>query len=404
MAVDTAPDPKETTADAVSMKRRTTGDQDKGEGALVDGGGEAPNHNQDSPGRGHSVARAADEVVTAEGAATHKRSELGDGEKVLVWLCTATEEPKRIELDAVPDLVAHDQNFIWIDLINYTPDDLQGVAEKTRLDARAVHSTLSPWKRPRLDVFGDQFFVTVTIPELDFKAYQILARELDIFVGHNYLVSAHKTTLPFADHILTRAHQSPQLLHQDSAFMLYVILDEVLAYYEGIREDLQDAIETMEARALTAESEDYLKELQRFKRFAFATAQLAAHHQQIFITFLRPDFRWVTGEGVEAYFRDLESRFTRLNEALLAAKDGLNGAFDLYVSHIAHRTNQVIKTLTIVSTTLLPMSVIFGFFGVNNLRTVPLLEQGGGFLLMVLIIAAICGGALLYFSRQGWLR
>jgi magnesium transporter len=178
----------------------------------------------------------------------------------------------------------------------------------------------------------------------------------------------------------------------------------VLAYYEGIREDLQDAIETMEARALTAESEDYLKELQRFKRFAFATAQLAAHHQQIFITFLRPDFRWVTGEGVEAYFRDLESRFTRLNEALLAAKDGLNGAFDLYVSHIAHRTNQVIKTLTIVSTTLLPMSVIFGFFGVNNLRTVPLLEQGGGFLLMVLIIAAICGGALLYFSRQGWLR
>jgi magnesium transporter len=194
------------------------------------------------------------------------------------------------------------------------------------------------------------------------------------------------------------------LLDQDSAFMLYVLLDEALAYYDGLHEDLQDAIEAMETRALTTVSEDYLKDLQQFKRFAFATAQLAAHHQQIFVTVLRPDFSWVTGEGVEAYFRDLESRFTRLNEALLAAKDGLNGAFDLYVSHIAHRTNQVIKILTIVSTTLLPMSVIVGFFGVNNLGAIPLLLQPGGFVLMVLIIIAISGGALIYFSRQGWLR
>ncbi|MGH2389473.1 MAG: magnesium transporter CorA family protein, partial [Chloroflexota bacterium] len=269
--------------------------------------------------------------------------------------------------------------------------------------ATAVHTTLSSWKRPRLDVFADQFFVTVTVPELDFKAYKILARELDLFVGHNYVVSAHKTALPFGDHILDRTQQSSQLLDQDSAFMLYVILDELLAYYEDLQEQLQDAIETMETRALTAVSEEYLKELQRFKRFAFAASQLAAHHQQIFGTFLRPDFSWVSGEGVEVNFRDLESRFARLNETLLSTKDGLNGAFDLYISHVAHRTNQIMKILTIVSTMLLPTSVIVGFFGTNNLQTIPLLVHPAGFVIMVLIIISLSGGALVYFFRQGWL-
>ncbi len=404
MAVDTATDPKESTADAVSAQPGQTGDQGKTQGALLTGNAERPNKARPKAECAAPIARASDEVVTAEGAAAHEPARIGDSEVIQTWLCTVEEDPRRVDLATVPELVAHEENFVWIDLINYTPNDLRAVAEKTRLHATAVHSTLSEWKRPRLDIFGDQFFVSVTIPELDFRAYRILARELDIFVGHNFMVSAHKTELPFADHILVRTHQNPQLLDQDSAFMLYVILDEVLHYYEGLREDLQDAIETMEARALIAESEEYLKELQRFKRFAFAAAQLAAHHQQIFVTFLRPDFTWVTGEGVEAYFRDLESRFMRLNEALLATKDGLNSAFDLYVSHIAHRTNQVIKTLTIVSTTLLPMSVIFGFFGVNNLGTVPLFMQPGGFVLMMLIIGAISGGSLLYFSRQGWLR
>jgi magnesium transporter len=121
------------------------------------------------------------------------------------------------------------------------------------------------------------------------------------------------------------------------------------------------------------------------------------------VAFLRPDFQWVTGEGVEIYFRDLEARFTVLNEALVSIRDTLNGSFELYVSHVAHRTNQVIKTLTIVSTVLLPNSVIVGFFGTNNLQTIPFLAQSGGFVLMLFAIAAVSGGILAVFFRRGWL-
>ncbi|MGH2347737.1 MAG: CorA family divalent cation transporter, partial [Chloroflexota bacterium] len=66
-------------------------------------------------------------------------------------------------------------------------------------------------------------------------------------------------------------------------------------------------------------------------------------------------------------------------------------------------TNQIMKILTIVSTMLLPTSVIVGFFGTNNLQTIPLLVHPAGFVIMVLIIISLSGGALVYFFRQGWL-
>ena len=58
-------------------------------------------------------------------------------------------------------------------------------------------------------------------------------------------------------------------------------------------------------------------------------------------------------------------RRTWLGEALAAARDAVNGAFDSYVSHRAHRSNRVIKVLTLVSTLLLPTPLIVSLFGVT---------------------------------------
>jgi Mg2+ and Co2+ transporter CorA len=58
--------------------------------------------------------------------------------------------------------------------------------------------------------------------------------------------------------------------------------------------------------------------------------------------------------------------------------------------------------LTIVSTVLLPASVILGFFGTSNLQSVPFLTSTGGFVLMVVSVLAVCIGALYIFRHRGW--
>jgi magnesium transporter len=321
---------------------------------------------------------------------------------VAAYLFQPDAAPSLVKPEALPDLVSKERNFVWVDLTGYTAEEMRTVAHLLNLHSSGVQATLSAWQRPRLDLFDDHFFVTATIPALNHRAYSVEARRLSLFVGHNFLVSAHRAPLPFVRRAFARANKSPDLLPHDSAFMLYILLDELVGYYEQMHAELINEIERMEERALRDTTDDFLEDLLRFKRYVFAVAQLADQHRPIFAAFLRPDFRWVPEAGVVEHFRDLEERLWKLGDDLLAAKDATNGTFDIYVSHMSHRTNNIMKVLTIVSTVLLPASVILGFFGTSNLQSVPFLTSTGGFVLMVVSVLAVCIGALYIFRHRGW--
>jgi magnesium transporter len=310
-------------------------------------------------------------------------------------------EPGQVSLEELPALAADDASFVWVDLSGYEPTDLTQVAQLLNLPEAAVRVSLAGWQRPRLGVFRDRFFVAVTVPHGELAAQRVLASELDLFVGRNYLVSAHKRPLPFTERVLARAVQNPALLKLDSAFLLSILIDELLAHYEVLTEGLEDEIEALELRALTDRSDALLEDLLHLKRFVFAVYRLASQHRATLEAFLRPDFPLVGGDVIEPYFRDLDVRLGRLLDALEAAKESINGAFDLYVSQVAHRTNDIMRVLTIVSVTLLPASVILGFFGTDFES--PRLDTPSGFIIMVALIVLTTVGALVLFKRRGWI-
>lgn len=349
------------------------------------------------------VPEPVEHVIRPEERAETARSEQPPSQ-ITAWWFRSGVEPVQVTIDQVSHLITDSANFVWVDLSAYTLEDLQFVGRLLGLHRQVLHAIQSPWHRPMLILYPEYFFVSVTVPRLDPSAYRIHAGELDLIVGHNVLVSAHKLPLPFDERILTRAWHSPDLVQLDSAYMLYIVLDELIAYYEELNSQLQGEVEQVEERALHQTSDAFLEQLLHFKRYAFALAQLADQHREIFVAFLRPDFSWVAGGDVEAYFRDLEHRLAHLLDRLREAKEAINGAFEIYVSHMTHRTNQIIKVLTLVSTILLPATVIIGLFGTNlssifqrSSFTTPL-----EFIAMLLAILLVSGGILWGFRRRGW--
>jgi magnesium transporter len=345
------------------------------------------------------IAETVTDVIDAEGSAEGAPS--ADAPAFVAWLFQEDAEPRQVTLEELPRLAADDAYFVWVDLRGYDPSDLEQVAEQLDLPEAAVRVALAGWQRPRLGVFRDRYFVAVTVPHGELAEQRVLASELDLFVGRNYLVSAHKRPLPFAERVLARAVQNPALLKLDSAFLLSILIDELLAHFEVLTEELEDQVEAMEERALTDPSDALLEELLHLKRFAFAIYRLASQHRATLEAFLRPDFPLVGGDVIEPYFRDLDVRLGRLLDALEAAKESVNGSFDLYVSQVAHRTNDIMKILTIVSVTLLPASVILGFFSTSFES--PRINTTGGFIVMMALIVLTTVGSLVLFARRGWI-
>jgi len=367
-------------------------------GLTIAGGNMAPASSQPEARIGGHAA------VQTEGHAVTSDSQQTPGE-ITVRLFAPSQEPRVVSLDEVPDLIREDENFVWIDLSGYTEAEFRSVAAMLGLHRQGVRVALGPWQRPRLTIYPDHFFTCATVPTLDPNAWQVHASKMDLFVANNVFVSAHKAELPFADHLRARAFGSPELVQLDAAFMLAITLDELLAYYEELNRHIQNEIESMEERALHDMSDRFLEDLLHFKRYAFALSQLADQHREIFSAFLRPDFTWVAKSEVEEYFEDLDARLSRLLDLLLSAKDSVNGAFNIYVSHMSHRTNQVIKVLTLVSTVLFSATFVTGIFGTSissSIHTVWL-HTSAGLLVMLACVLTVSAGTLLTFHQRGWL-
>jgi len=363
-------------------------------------------------GNGTTVAGGGDErevpnagdALELEGPAAASRS-TSDGEcNVVAWVFRPGGAPRTVTTDELPGIVADDANVAWVDLAGYAEPDLRALGERVAVNPAAVEAALAAWQRPRVDAFGDQLRVSATVAQLeaaDDGQMRVVAGQLDLFVRANALVSAHRLPLPFAERVLARATQSPDLPRLDAAYLLYAVLDELIHHTERLAESQEDAIEAIEERALRNPGDGYLSDLLHLKRAVFALGRLVDQHREIFAAFLRPEFGLVAGREIETYFRDLEARYDHLQNRFANAKQAVDGAFEVYVSHVAHRTNEVMRLLTVVSTVLLPASVILGLFG-TAFEGVPLYTSTA-FIVMVLLIAAVTGSILVAFHRRGWL-
>ncbi len=352
-------------------------------------------------GGGTTMAVAAQDVVDTEDAADVVSAANETPTAVTVLVFGDGPEPREGRVEELSDIVDRDSKFVWVDLSDYSPDDMRLIAELLGLNRVAVHVALSPWQRPRLDSFKDHYFVAATVARIDRATLRIQAGQLDLFVGNNYLVSTHKLPLPFSDNIIARSRHNPELLDLDSSYMLYIVLDELLAYYEELSEEVRGDVEDAEEQALSDPRDTFLQDVLRLKRYVFALDQLVEQHRQVFEAFLRPDFSFVSGQEVDVYFRDLDNRLKRLLDMLRSTRESVNGAFDIYVSHISHRTNNIIRVLTIVSTIIFPMTLVVSFFG-TSFKDLPIYSTAG-FVAMIVILVVMVAGILAVLKQQRWI-
>ncbi|HEX6475625.1 MAG TPA: CorA family divalent cation transporter [Candidatus Limnocylindria bacterium] len=186
---------------------------------------------------------------------------------------------------------------------------------------------------------------------------------IDIIVGRNVVITGHRGELTafdqFIDHI--RGDSALGALH--AADFLTVLVDSVLAVYLELVESIERRIDALDEVALrTSEAATFLREVVLLRRRVAILRRGLAPHRWAFAALARPDFEL---EGFGKPWPGIMDRLDKTVEAVENARELLIGAFDVYMATSAQRSNDVMKTLTILSAILLPAVVLAGVMGMN---------------------------------------
>lgn len=321
-------------------------------------------------------------------------------ERIEVWAFTAGSGMRASSVDELAAGLDDETRVSWVDVTGLTDPTLARLTARLGLAANGSRPSRDRRPHPRLEPFADHALAVILIPTLGQHSLSLV--EVEVLITDRFLVFAHDEPLPFGTLIEERAARHPDLIAEDSAFLLFVLLDEWLRVVETITEELDERIEDMEERAIRDTSESFLDDLVDLKELGFDLSQAVDRHHAVFDAMLNPDFPFVAGEIVENHYRDLARRFERRVTAIRRGREAINNALGIFTSSTAHRTNRILMLLTMVSTILLPVTVIFSFFGTNfvdlPLFTTPM------FILMWASVLAVILSILALFARSGMLR
>ncbi|HYG58207.1 MAG TPA: CorA family divalent cation transporter, partial [Symbiobacteriaceae bacterium] len=92
----------------------------------------------------------------------------------------------------------------------------------------------------------------------------------------------------------------------------------------------------------------------------------------------------------------------RLFDLLDTYRDLISSSLDAYLSTVSNRMNEIMKMLTIVSTIMLPLTLISGIFGMN-FAFMPLVEHAWGFWATIALMGLLGVGMAYYFRRRRWM-
>ena len=77
-------------------------------------------------------------------------------------------------------------------------------------------------------------------------------------------------------------------------------------------------------------------------------------------------------------------------------------AVQMHFSALGHRTNDIMRTLTVLTAIFLPLNLITGFFGMN-FDALPLIHSATGFWLAFGAMLCVALGLVLFFRRKRYL-
>ncbi len=291
-------------------------------------------------------------------------------------------------------------DLTWVNIEQPTERETGYLAQNYPFHPLDLDDCLSRIQRPKIDEYKDYLFLVLNFPIFSKEARVTTASQVSIFIGGNYLITLHKGELKPLVKLFRECQIDEESRQQNfsrgSAYLLYRIIDRLVDYCLPILNKIGGNIETVEDDIFSERERGMVREISVIRRDIISFRRIVWPMRAV-IGSLEPKVRRFTKMDMAVYFGDMVDHLDKIWDGLDEYKEIIEGLNDTYDSLATNRTNEVMRTLTIIATILLPITVIASIYGMN----IPLPFQNSAYsLLFVLLIVLVIIGGMLYFFRH----
>jgi len=318
------------------------------------------------------------------------------------------QEPlTEINIKEFAGLIANPQALLWVDF-DGEPDEsaepiLTGIF---RFHPLAVDDALEETHVPKVDDWGEYVYLVLnTLTIKNEGGLELVQGELDIFLGKNFVVTHHDEPMAFVEKARSLIFRDKRYTSHGPDHLLYKLIDDLVSEYMPMIDEIDAQIDRVEDEVLTKAAPDTLERIFSLKRIVLSIRRVLGPQREVLNKLARDDFEVVDPHD-RIFFRDIYDHLVRLYDVNESMRDLVSGSLDTYLSVINNRMNDVMKTLTIITTLFMPISFLSGFFGMNFFEPVAGLTSWTDNPAFMIAMGIFVGAPIMMFiwmKRRTWI-
>jgi len=305
--------------------------------------------------------------------------------------------------DIDPYDLAHaiDQHqVIWLDIEAPTKDDDRLLADVLNFHPLAIEDCHSPQGRPKVEPYDDSLFIVFQALKFAEARTSVDTANLNIFVTDRALVTVHIEPIPCVATLQQRIESTPALLRDGPDRLAYLLLDLVVDGYFPKIDELDEKIAVLEVQVFERFKRGVSSEAFHLRHDVVQLRRRIAPQREMLNVLTSREHKFVA-PTTQMLFRDVYDHLVRINDTLDTYRDLVSGLQEAYLTQISNQMTGDMKTLSVVATLMLPLSVISGVFGMN------FTDQPGhgqvGFWWVIVFMIAVSAAMLIVFRLRKWM-
>jgi len=308
---------------------------------------------------------------------------------------------------AVPDNEAllrlkDKEGIIWLQVDGmHQPEKISAIGEAFSLHALTQEDILNTGQRPKMEEFDDYLFLVGKILSFDEALTVVLEKHFCLVLLPQMIISFHEAGSNIFAALENRLQKSNGKIRKKSAdYLAYALFDAIVDNYFLVLEKVGAQIEELEEEILTEPCRESLEWLHFLKRELTILRKSVWPLRDVINSMVRSDSDLVREDTVK-YFMDIYDHTMQVIETVEAFRDVTASLYDMYLSAISNRMNEVMKVLTVIATIFIPLTFIVGIYGMN-FHYMPELAWKWGYFVTMAIMAILGLGMAFYFKKKDW--
>lgn len=319
----------------------------------------------------------------------------------------AYNKSNKIKEQIIDNPITPRKKVTWLNINNPSGKEIEFLRKKYKFNFEHLKASLGKSISQRADVSmgEDYIFLILHFPQFN-GGKNIIAGEIDFFIGKNYLITMHNNVSSL-NHFFDLCKKNNQDLLsykiESSAILLYEILQQQINEIYALLDKNSIDSSTAEDSIFDYKQKKATSEILTIRRNIINIRKIMLNHKEILKQLLNFETSILPTKELNDHYDDLIEHTSRIWDILNNQREMIEALHDTNDSLMNYQISDIMKTLTIFSVIVFPLTLFAAIFGMNTLGGMPFVDNPNGFWIIFSFMFVCCLGMLFFFKKKRWL-